>query len=319
MRLNYWGAAQSVETVFEGVAFVSSSSHGGIVLSEEMNRHVPNEMRNDEGCYEEDVDWAIAWAALRKAGILADDLVTQGKSAPSIDLIAAQTLNRWRPDAVKPLLGMDPDPESPILLQRKDYQEAREKGWFLAVSATAASATNSVPEGLVGVILAPAHMQEDREDRTREFNALIDANIYADSRLKSGLRIFDESEIIRIDKDPWSRPDADILSPEEAYDIASSWGVYNTGSEPGAVFYSFPPGDARPADFEHRRALLDYTRDCKQIAEERAAGYAELTSLEKKDYPWGDPAESLEELRRLEAFFLISEDRPEVSFEGPEL
>lgn len=314
MRLNYWGKAQSVETLSEGVAFVSSSSHGGLVLSHEMNRHVPEQMRNSDGCYEEDVDWAIGWTALRKAGIIGDEIRAGGRIASAVDDLATKTLHRWRPDNVKDLLGIDPDPESPILLQRQDYREAREKGWFLPISATSASAMNSVPEGLVGVILAPMHPTEDREDRSQEFYGLIDAEIYADSRLKSGLRIFEESEIIRIERDPWARPDMEIISPDEAYDIASSWGSYLRDGDPGAVFYSFPVGDARPQNFEHRQALLKYTDACLKIA---------LDRIENKDAVRECPEAQLREdhdaLIKLKEFFLFSATAPEASMEGPEL
>lgn len=54
----------------------------------------------------------------------------------------------------------------------------------------------------------------------------------------------------------------EILSPREAYNIASQWGSYMRSGDPGAVFYSFSGADATPHGPEHRKQLLAYTEDC---------------------------------------------------------
>ena len=84
-----------------------------------------------------------------------------------------------------------------------------------------------------------------------------------------------------------------MISPADAYCIASQWGSYMTASDPGAVFYTFPVADARPQDEEHRADLLAYAGKCLLVAEERAAHPA---ADEEAD-------EDVENLRDLILFF----------------
>lgn len=319
IRTSKWGPVDRQIVLADGVHVVSASGHGGFVLSSERNQIVPAPARRADGCYEEDCDWSIAWIALRSAGILADTLSIDGQTAQDIDKRARRTLDRWHPDLVTALTGEAPDPDNPILLQRQDIQEARSKSWVMAVSVTAASPVNAVPEGMVGAILAPPHEKEYRPDRSRDFYALIDAEIYSESRLNSGLHLFCEDELIRIPYDPWMAACEDILAPEEAYAIASQWGSLVSSGDPGAIFYTFPVDDARPQNSEHRKALVEYTRQCKLIAEERVADFDAASPEEQEGWAWGDPHKDRDDLIRLEAFFLLSERLPDLSLEGPEI
>jgi hypothetical protein len=70
---------------------------------------------------------------------------------------------------------------------------------------------------------------------------------------------------------------AELISPREAYDIASQWGSYISAGDPGAVFYSFPTGDATPQGPDHRAQLIAYTESC--LKEAKGADKAELESL----------------------------------------
>ena len=54
-----WGRAQHVRTLLPGVWMVETAGHGGIVLTESYNKLIPEGARRDDGCYEEDCDWAI--------------------------------------------------------------------------------------------------------------------------------------------------------------------------------------------------------------------------------------------------------------------
>lgn len=319
MKMTKWGKVQHAEQLAEGVVVVSTSGHGGIVLSDAMNAHVPARMRCEDGCYEEDADWSIAWIALRRAGVLTDSVKSGGATASKVDETAEKYLLRWHPDFAEELLGKAPDPENPILLERKDYAEAREKSFFIAVSATASSAGNSVPKGMVGAIIAPPDALRDAPDRARDISVLIDAEIYEDSLLKSGMRIFCEEEIIRVPYDPWKAGEVDPLEPDEAYGIASQWGSFMSESDRGAVFYTFPFEEARPQNFEHRRSLVAYTRHCQLIAQERIRDFENASQESQGAWPWGNPYQDMEDLQRLETFFLQAEAMPEKSMEGPEL
>ena len=52
-----------------------------------------------------------------------------------------------------------------------------------------------------------------------------------------------------------------MLTPAQAYDIASDWGSFIRSGDPGAVFYTFRFGDARPDSESHRRQCLAYLAD----------------------------------------------------------
>jgi hypothetical protein len=235
--------------------------------------------------------------------------------------------NAWRvgPEGMAACLvalreaGILPDPEREAALLARDVAESREKGWLLGISAIPADGV-AVPAGMTAARLAPVHPERDAPDADRAFWALVDAELHRESRLESGLRIFDESEVARIGFDPSDPPEGAPLTPQEAYDIASSWGSYMRDGDPGAIFYSFPCGDARPQDAEHRLGLIRYTQSCQRIAEERLREFEAAQEAKRKDWPWSDPAEDLEDLKRLEVFFATSEAAPsrEMLAEPPE-
>lgn len=80
-----------------------------------------------------------------------------------------------------------------------------------------------------------------------------------------------------------------LLTPSEAFEIASQWGSYIRAGDPGAIFYTFPLNDARPQGDDHRAACLAYTDDL-------------LTGLEDGD------VEDRAELTALRAFFATVRD-----------
>lgn len=80
-----------------------------------------------------------------------------------------------------------------------------------------------------------------------------------------------------------------LLTPSEAFEIASQWGSYMRDGDPGAIFYSFPLNDARPQGDDHRAACLAYTDDL-------------LSGLK------ADDVEDLAELTALRAFFATVRD-----------
>jgi hypothetical protein len=54
-----WGKSQTKQTYIRGINFYSTSSHGGIHVSEKLNQKIHVTWRNDNGWYEEDCEWAI--------------------------------------------------------------------------------------------------------------------------------------------------------------------------------------------------------------------------------------------------------------------
>lgn len=297
---------------------VQSASHGGIVLSAARNAMVPAPVRSKDGCYEEDCEWALAWVSLRKARVITPDSVDRRVDVGDMDRRARQMVLEWFPDHAGSLIGEAPSADNRILQERADYADARRNNWVVSVAAVGASVSNAVPEGMVGALLAPVHPQRDAPDRAREFFAMMPAALYRDSRLKSGIYIFDETEFTRIDFDPFFEVDREVITPEEAYGIASSWGSLIRDGDPGAVFYSFPPGDARPQDPAHRCALVAYTRSCLDVATRRLDAFEAATQGARADWPWGDPQQDIEDLKKLEAFFLLTEEAPSRDMESLE-
>lgn len=58
-----WGSSQSQKTIASGIVFYSTSSHGGIKLSSERVKQMPDDLRNfgstAPGWYEEDCEYSI--------------------------------------------------------------------------------------------------------------------------------------------------------------------------------------------------------------------------------------------------------------------
>lgn len=318
MNRHKWGPPQEVVKLCRGAVLVSTASHGGIVLSDEINRTIPEPVRSDDGCYEEDVDWAVAWVCLRRSGSIGADPEGRPLDMAAMDERARRTILDYYPDHAAALIREAADSDSLVLRERRDYADARARGWVMSIAAAGASTSNAVPPGMVGAVLAPVHPVRNEPDRTREFFAMLPESTYREARLKSGLYLFEAGEYATIGFDPFHAVENDILSPEEAFDIASSWGSLLRDGDPGAVFYTFTPGDARPAGPEHRMALIAQTRACLRTAEARIHAHEALDAGGRASSTWGDPKADLEDLRKLEAFFLRSDQRPEPIPEEPE-
>ncbi|MBT3812433.1 MAG: hypothetical protein HON51_05605 [Gammaproteobacteria bacterium] len=61
-----WGISQNIETISRGIQFVDTTGHGGVKVSDELNKKIPNWVREGtfgklglDGWYEEDCDWCI--------------------------------------------------------------------------------------------------------------------------------------------------------------------------------------------------------------------------------------------------------------------
>lgn len=54
-----WGPVQDEHRIAPGITFVSTASHGGFKVDKRLNEKIPKSMRQENGWYEEDVDWAV--------------------------------------------------------------------------------------------------------------------------------------------------------------------------------------------------------------------------------------------------------------------
>jgi hypothetical protein len=59
MMTTPWGKAQTQRKLADGIVFYSTAGHGGIHVRADLNRLIPNYMRNTNGWYEEDCEYAI--------------------------------------------------------------------------------------------------------------------------------------------------------------------------------------------------------------------------------------------------------------------
>jgi hypothetical protein len=104
-----WGVPQHIRTLAFGIQSVSTAGHGGVKLSAERNAQIPDYMRNTDGWYEEDVEWA------KVAVVLLDAF-----SAESVG-DAYRTLKNWQPDAYEQFTGRMLKPGDSFIRDRQMF------------------------------------------------------------------------------------------------------------------------------------------------------------------------------------------------------
>ena len=140
-----WGVPQTAEQILPGVWHVTTSSHGGFVLSDERQAAMPAALRLETTSYEEDVDWALvvyAFASeLRRTTRPGNALLTEN---------ARQSVRVWHPDRFTAYTGETvPEAASPVLRRRAAYQAVI--GEYVSTSAYGDWA-DWVPAGKVGIV-----------------------------------------------------------------------------------------------------------------------------------------------------------------------
>ncbi len=93
-----WGIADYVGHIAEGIGVVGTPSHGGIKLSSERQKQMPEYLRTDDGWYEEDCEWCLPFAVF-------EDAILAGGDASAIKGIRNGlhkiTFARWHGDKYK--------------------------------------------------------------------------------------------------------------------------------------------------------------------------------------------------------------------------
>lgn len=87
-----WGKSDSAVKLGVGIMKYTTPSHGGIHLSKKKNALVPEYMRNTNGWYEEDSDWAICATVF-------PDVFTEATGGNEVLAIALEAFMNWNPDA----------------------------------------------------------------------------------------------------------------------------------------------------------------------------------------------------------------------------
>jgi len=103
----------------EGIVFYSTPSHGGFKLDEVRNALVPEALRNADGWYEEDCEWA-------KVAVSFPALFTDRERRQADDTIR----NEW-PDYWEPLRGRTLEPGESWAKDRRRFHEAHAADWIV--------------------------------------------------------------------------------------------------------------------------------------------------------------------------------------------
>lgn len=168
-----WGEIQTAEQLLPGIWTVTTSSHGGFLLSEQRHNAMPPCLGRADRHYEEDVDYALVVLAFERefsaAGPI-NQLMVRG---------AHDTVRNWYPDQYSDHTGKPvAAKESHVLKMRDAYRERL--GRPVVVSAFGSWA-DWVPAGKTGVI-ARTVTAVDQMGRPSyaadEHRALVDADKY---------------------------------------------------------------------------------------------------------------------------------------------
>jgi hypothetical protein len=148
-RTHYWGAPQTRGEIAPGIVWISTASHGGIVLSDRRQAEIPAFMRVSEGVYEEDCDWCIP-VLIFQAEVRAGWLGAFDNGDVEQALIGAEeTLRHWHPERWE-------QHYSRALLPGESHKRdeatdaAKHKGCWRLVSACGSWA-EGVDEGMIGI------------------------------------------------------------------------------------------------------------------------------------------------------------------------
>lgn len=131
-----WGPTQQIDRIADGVLRVYTASHGGFRLDEARNAAMPEALRNYDGWYEEDVEWALVVCAF---GDLFDERLRN--RAPEI-------VREWFPDRWSAHTGETVTAEDSHVVAQREFAAAHCDD-LVTVSAIGKTSWNDVPDGKV--------------------------------------------------------------------------------------------------------------------------------------------------------------------------
>jgi len=121
-----WGQSQYSEKIARGIMNYGTCSHGGVHVSPTKNVLIPEYMRNADGWYEEDCEWA------KVAVVFAEEYsVARGGN---INEIAEVTLRHWFPDAYEKFFGKKVVKGESVVRDKEIFKEEN-KNNYIVVSA----------------------------------------------------------------------------------------------------------------------------------------------------------------------------------------
>lgn len=183
-----WGMSDGQTTLAPGIISYSTPSHGGIHLDEEHNGKMPAAMRNVDGWYEEDCEWAKVAFIFPEA------------FKPDHVLAAKETLKNWLPHEYEAVTGIKVNPGESSTLRKEVWKE-QHKDHLQCVSAIGhLRGRDNLSEGMVGVIVCKGGHTKNGQyaDKLRYF--LVPEAEY-DKRSELGFVIEDEKKYEEVNSD----------------------------------------------------------------------------------------------------------------------
>jgi hypothetical protein len=114
-----WGRPDSSVRYADGIICHSTPSHGGFHLDEERNAAMPEALRNRDGWYEEDCEWA-------KVATAHPGLFTVYERDH-----AERTLRDWHPGVWEAVYGRSLDPSESFMRDRQHFERAHADDWIV--------------------------------------------------------------------------------------------------------------------------------------------------------------------------------------------
>ena len=173
-----WDAPRTAEQRLPGIWSISTTSHGGFVLSDERQAAMPEPLRLDHVSYEEDVNWSLVILAFE------NEFRSLGDPLFGIERdLAHQTARHWLPQRYSAFTGQVLAPsDSHVLTKIALYEAAIGE---VGVRAAWGDWADWVPTGKVGIvgqrIAGCDHLGFARYDGP-DFKALCDAAAYNSGR-----------------------------------------------------------------------------------------------------------------------------------------
>jgi hypothetical protein len=133
-----WGEPQHIVLLSEDIVSVSTASHGGLKLSDEQNQLIPEYMRNEDGWYEEDCEWA-------KVAVVFPPFF-KGPERVS----AEKVLKHWFPDEWEVFYGKVLKPGESCTRDEEEFRKNHNDS--LLVTSAYGSWADWVPAGFVGCV-----------------------------------------------------------------------------------------------------------------------------------------------------------------------
>ncbi|MGQ7794504.1 DUF7007 domain-containing protein [Faunimonas sp. B44] len=115
-----WGKPQDILQLAVGIWQVSTASHGGIKLSADLNRKMPDYMRKKGGWYEEDCEWALV------------ALVFPHAFKPSALRYAEESARNWHPDEYEQFRQVVLQPGESRVKDERAFIERHKNDWVVA-------------------------------------------------------------------------------------------------------------------------------------------------------------------------------------------